>query len=105
MSTYPNSPGHRGVDTSVAAADDIAPSLGRMQRMVEMAIRGACAHGLTTDEIAVKLDMNRWTVQPRTSELRRKGIIHDSGQRRPNVTGKMAIVWIVATSKVAEAPA
>ena len=27
--------------------------------------------------------MDRYTIQPRTSELRRKGLIQDSGQRRP----------------------
>jgi hypothetical protein len=28
--------------------------------------------------------MDRWSIQPRTSELKRKGLIRDSGQRRPN---------------------
>jgi len=38
--------------------------------------------------------MDRWSIQPRTSELKRKGLIMDSGQRRPNCTGKLAIVWV-----------
>ena len=45
------------------------------------------------DELAARLNMDRWSIQPRTSELKRKGLIRDSGQRRPNCTGKMAIVW------------
>jgi hypothetical protein len=40
--------------------------------------------------------MDRWSIQPRTTELKRKGLIRDSGQRRPNSTGKQAIVWIAA---------
>jgi hypothetical protein len=40
--------------------------------------------------------MDRWSIQPRTSELKRKGLIRDSGQRRPNCTGKKAIVWTAA---------
>ena len=96
MSTYPHPPGHRDVDTSIAAADALAPKLGRLQRMAENAIGDAGAHGLTADELSARLDMDRWSIQPRTSELKRKGLIQDSGQRRPNATGKLAIVWIAA---------
>ncbi len=32
MNVYPNAPGHRNVDTSVAAAEAVAPKLGRLQR-------------------------------------------------------------------------
>ena len=82
MSTYPDAPGHRNVETSIAAADALAPKLGRLQRMAEDAIRDAGAHGLTADELAARLDMDRWSIQPRTSELQRKGLIRDSGQRQ-----------------------
>lgn len=94
MTTYPDAPGHRKVDTSIAAADALAPRLGRLQRMAQAAIRDAGTDGLTADELAAKLNMDRWSIQPRTSELRRKGLICDSGQRRPNATAKLAIVWI-----------
>ena len=96
MSIYPDAPGHRNVDTSMAAADDLAPKLGRLQRMAETTIRSAGAHGLTADELSARLEMDRWSIQPRTSELRRKGLIRDSGQRRPNGSGKLAIVWTAA---------
>ena len=95
MSIYPDAPGHRHVATSVAAADALAPRLGRLQRMAQTAIRDAGSEGLTADELAARLGMDRWSIQPRTSELRRKEMIRDSGQRRPNATGKMAIVWVV----------
>ena len=93
MSTYPDAPGHRNVDTSIAAANALAPKLGRLQRMAESTIRDSGAHRLTADELSARLDMDRWSIQPRTSELRRKGLIRDSGQRRPNGSGKLAIVW------------
>ena len=94
MSIYPDAPGHRHVDTSVAAAVALAPVLGRLQRMALAAIRDAGWLGLTADELAARLGMDRWSIQPRTTELRRKGLIRDSGMRRPNATGKQAIVWL-----------
>ena len=96
MSAYPAAPGHRGVETSVAARDTLAPKLGRLQRMAETAIREAGWLGLTADELATRLELDRWSIQPRTSELKRKGLIRDSGQRRSNATGKLAIVWVAA---------
>lgn len=95
MSVYPNAPGHRQIDTSLAAADALAPKLGRLQRLAREAIEDAGPCGLTADELATRLEMDRWSIQPRTSELRRKGLIRDSGKRRQNATGKSAIVWVV----------
>jgi hypothetical protein len=94
MTVYPHAPGHRNVETSVAAADAVAPKLGRLQRMAEAAIREAGQRGLTADKLAARLSMDRWSIQPRTSELARRGLIQDSGQRRLNATGRCAIVWI-----------
>lgn len=96
MSIYPDAPGHRNIDTSVAAANAIAPKLGRLQRLVQTTIKAAKEYGLTADELAAKLDMDRYSIQPRTSELRRKGLIRDSGKRRLNTSGKAAIVWVAA---------
>jgi len=94
MSAYPDAPGHRGVETSVAASEALQPKLGRLQALAAATIREAGERGLTADELAAKLRLDRWSVQPRTSELRRKGLVKDSGRRRPNITGKFAIVWI-----------
>lgn len=90
---YPNSAGHRGVDTSIEAAASLADKLGNLQRMALAAISSAGARGLTADELAAELGVDRYTIQPRTSELRLKCIISDSGQRRLNASGKRAIVW------------
>ena len=90
---YPNAPGHRGVDTSIAAAVDLAPKVGRLQAMVDAAVVAAGAQGLTADECCEVFGLDRWTVQPRTSELKLRGLIRDSQQRRQNKTGKSAIVW------------
>ena len=54
---------HQNVETSIAGADAIKPQLGRLQRMAE----GARANGLTAVELATRLDVDRWSIQPRTS--------------------------------------
>lgn len=96
---YPDAPGHRGVATSIEAADALAPKLGRLQRMAEQAIAEAGPAGLTADELADVLGVDRWSIQPRTSELKRLGKIVDSGSRRFNSTGKRAIVWVMPQFK------
>jgi predicted transcriptional regulator len=93
---YPNAPGHRGVSTSMEAADALAPKLGPLQKTVLDAVRNAGARGLTTNELADRLRIDRGTAQPRTSELKRLGLIRDSQVRRPNSNGKRAIVWVAA---------
>ncbi|HEX8382861.1 MAG TPA: hypothetical protein VF592_05735 [Sphingomonas sp.] len=96
MNDYPDEPGFRDTDTSREAAEAIAPVSARLQRLALRAIHAAGANGLTADELAATLNVSRWTIQPRTTELRRKHLIVDSGTRRLNVTGKRAIVWTAA---------
>jgi hypothetical protein len=96
---YPDSPGHRNIDTSIEAANAIASIAGPLRRLVYAEIHRAGRKGLTTDEIAVALDMHRYSVQPRTSELKCDHRIEDSGQRRKNASGCNAIVWVVALQK------
>lgn len=96
--TYPDVPGVRkgAPGTSQEAATEMAPHLGRLQKATREAIQSAGHNGLTADEAAAVLGLERWTVQPRLSELKAKGLIVDSGQRRKNITGKRAVVWIAA---------
>lgn len=93
---YPDAPGHQATDTSLAAAQAIAPHLGRLQNMVLAAVQLSGTHGYTADELAEHLDIDRMAIRPRATELGRKGLIKDSGQRRQNESGKSAIVWISA---------
>ena len=96
--TYPDTPGHRGVDTSIAAADMVAGIAGPLRRMVYRTVHEAGQSGLTTDEIAAALRMHRYSVQPRTTELKHERRIRDSGRRRPNASGCNAIVWVVTVA-------
>ena len=100
---YPNTPAPGRTDTSAEAAASIAHATGRIQRMVYHAIGEVGARGLTCEELAERLRMERTTCQPRTSELKLLGLIEDSGQRRPNRNGKKAIVWVAAPKPAASA--
>lgn len=91
---YPYSPALGHTDTSAEAAAAVESITARVQRMVLSAVMSAGSNGHTAYELAVALKMERTTVQPRTSELRRLGRIRDSGQRRFNPNGKRAIVWV-----------
>ena len=95
---YPDTPGFQKTDTSFAAAQDMRSVAQVIQGKAYAAICRAGTRGLTTEELSVCLDINYRSVQPRTSELRCKGVIKDSGRRRPNVSRKMAIVWITDDS-------
>ncbi len=94
MNAYPHFPGHRLTDTSHDAAQAIAAHMGRLQSLTYAEVLQAGLCGLTGHEAAARLGIDRTAIQPRLSELRLKGLIYDSGQRRKNASGKSAIVWI-----------
>tara|TARA_Y100000310_G_scaffold67277_1_gene62596 strand:+ start:32079 stop:32588 length:510 start_codon:yes stop_codon:yes gene_type:complete len=89
--TYPHRPGHKRTDTSKTAADDMAPKAGTLRTATLDRLRRST--GLTADEVALALDVDRLSIRPRLSELREMGLVEDSGRRAPNASGKTAIVW------------
>lgn len=93
---YPEAPGHRFVDTSMEAAEIIAPHCNRLQRKVLQGYREAGAYGATVDEMCERLRENRYTIQPRCTELKLMGLLADSGQRRKNQSGASARVLVLA---------
>lgn len=90
---YPFTAAPGQTDTS---ADAAPKDVGTLQRKARDRIRDAGPRGLTTNELAELLNIDRGSIQPRTSELRRLGHICDSGYRRCNANGKKAIVWVAA---------
>lgn len=90
---YPDAPGHRGIDTSVEAADAIKTRVTGLRARALAAIGWAGAYGITTSELAARTGIDYAAIQPRTSELRKMGLIVDSRRRRMNHKGKREIVW------------
>ena len=89
--TYPNEPGYQDTDTSKAAAADMIPRAGTIAAKVLDALATA---PMASFELAAAVNISYRSTQPRTSELRTKRLIRDSGQRKTDPeTGKLAIVW------------
>lgn len=87
----------RATDTSRDAARSIAAEAPRLREDVLQVVRDAGrASGLTADEAAHRLRRSVLSVRPRVAEFSREHLIVDSGARRPNASGRNAIVWIAA---------
>ncbi|KEQ53065.1 hypothetical protein [Sphingobium chlorophenolicum] len=95
MTDYPHHPGAYRVDTAIAAADFIAPSVPHLQKQILDVLTDVGQAGATGDEIAARLGWERFRVRPRTSELRLKKAIVDSGMRRKSDAGISSIVWVL----------
>ena len=85
---------YKNRETSQAAAAAIAPGAENIRRKVMEAIN-ASGNGLTADECAEVIVLDKLGVRPRVSELAGKGYLQDSGLRRRNTSGRSAIVWII----------
>jgi hypothetical protein len=94
---YPESPGSQNTDTSRDAArsmDNDASTL-RCQCIAALAYRD-----LTADEIAESVGESILTIRPRVTELKARQKVFDSGKRRPNLSGRNAIVWTLTKPAV-----
>lgn len=87
---YPHRPGWKKRDTSRQAAEQISVVVTGLQSKVLEFIRSGPA---SADELASYIEISILSARPRCSELAKMGLIEDSGERRANESGKMAIVW------------
>ncbi len=90
---YGDDPGHSNKTTSLEAARSMKQSLGALQARVLDHIR---RYPSTDEEIERILGLSHQSASARRRELVLGGEIIDSGDRRKNSTGRMAIVWRVA---------
>ena len=90
QASYPQEPGHKHTDTSLEAADSIAHQVNTLRAQCLDILRRA---SMTADEVAGALAESILTIRPRIAELRRLGMIADTGARRQNASGRNAIVW------------
>jgi hypothetical protein len=90
---YPHYPGAADRETSIAAAESIAPKTNTLKDQCLQAFAAGPIGGLTADECAEIIGSSILSIRPRVTELARTGEIEDSGTRRKNLSGKQAIVW------------
>lgn len=88
--TYPVLPGFKEPTTSAEAAAEIAPDAARLRGMT---LEQIARKSDTADGVAHALGVNFLSIRPRCSELRRLGLIKDSGVRGRTPSGRRAIVW------------
>lgn len=90
-------------DTSKAVSDKIRK--GSLQdevlRLFEKGYQMGMV-GFSDDEIEVALNRSHQSVSGARNTLVRKGYVVDSGERRPNRYGNMAIRWTYTGKRVAE---
>ncbi len=88
---YPIEAGWKATDTSREAA--VSVDAATVRAVVEAWLTTHGPH--TADEVAAGLKLSVLTVRPRCTELKRLHRILDTGERRPNLSGRRAIVWRV----------
>jgi predicted ArsR family transcriptional regulator len=91
VNAYPDHPGFKAMDTAQAAAERTAPRAPELRNAVLRTLREDGPG--TADEIAARLRLSILSVRPRVSELKRGGMVVDTGSRRTNQSGHSAAVF------------
>jgi predicted HTH transcriptional regulator len=89
---YPNQPGARRTKTSRAAAKSVAPKVPRLRDRVLAVLKQT---PMTPDECAGRLGESVLAIRPRVTELKKLGLIVDTGQTRLNASKLKASVFKV----------
>jgi predicted HTH transcriptional regulator len=90
FSAYPDTPGYKRSGTSQDAAEAIKDRAPSLQAQVLELLKDAA---LTADECATLLGKKEFSIRPRLSQAKAKGLIFDTGKTRKNTSGADAIVW------------
>lgn len=89
---YPESPGAKREGPAAEAARSLDRAhIAELQQDILRVIDQNGA--LTTDGVAALLQVDRYRVRPRMSELVAMGLLEDSGKRGQNVSGRPATLW------------
>lgn len=84
-----------GRHTSAEAWASIASQADTLRGIAFRLIHQSGGRGMSALEVVAASGRDRWSIQPRISELASKGSVVDSGRTRLNPSGKRAIVWVV----------
>lgn len=81
-------------DTSAQAAHSVS-STGAARNLERRVFDLIRARARTDEEICDELEIEGNTARPRRRSLVVRGLVQDSGERRPTHSGRKAIVWKV----------
>jgi predicted transcriptional regulator len=81
-------------DTSRDAAESMRPHVSEIEARVLAYVKRWGSHGETCDEVERGLDLSHQTASARLRGLILKGLIKDSGARRPTRSGRAARVYV-----------
>ena len=87
---YPETPGSKTGGTSAESARKVA---GVAEILRTKCLAALKVQPMTADELAARMDESPFSIRPRVSELKRMGLIADTGHRRVNLSGHRAAVW------------
>lgn len=87
-------------DTSKAVSEKIRQGTLQAQILGAMVSKGSMFGGATDDELERLLGRSHQSVSGARNTLVRKGYVVDSGERRKNSHGNMAIVWYYTGKEV-----
>lgn len=92
--------GARDTDTSRDAAEALAPSVTALRKLTLDNIDAEGGNGLTGDEVAIRNGFPPHGLRPRISELRKMGLLFDSGHPGgsplPHFSERSALISIFA---------
>ncbi len=88
---YPFIPGFRPAATETSR--EAAPSRNSAAALREQCVQALAKSPGTADEIAHRMGVSFLSIRPRISELRAQGTVVPTDVRRPNDSGKSAVVW------------
>lgn len=95
-------PPHNVAPTSREAARRIKRHAPTQRQRILGCIAEAGAPGRIAEETATILRLRIQSTTARINELRRLGLIVDSGRRRPTSSGRQAIVWVAVAAAGSE---
>lgn len=91
---YPRGPGHRGVDTSIAAANSVKAAVPFMRMRITSFLVDCGSYGAIYTDIANRCRMEVPTVCGRMKELTEDGTVKVSVRRRKTPSGRSARVYV-----------
>lgn len=93
---YNDGPGHRGVSTSVAAAESMRAHVGPIQQRILDYFRVQGTHGCTYAEVMAGCQLGAPTVTARLRELAEARLIKISDKTRNSPSGRACRVYILS---------